>query len=307
MLPGLESYMNEERSGFAALALGSQYPHACTSFDQPARYSVSVGGSPERSLLFVVLSGKDRVEDINWRIYVNEVKVSRVFKPQHFLKTRSDLYYAYVADVSPVTKNTETVEILVKCHAASTLVESAGLVLLLSEEFQSKVGIHIGISRVEGEYSLRLADGFSVISIAGRGEGGTITAGGSSKKVNSLFEFSELVTDNSVSIRGPANVYVVVTNTYAGRMPELLIEDSSVEPDRVRVVLANTGDYSASNVDLRLMRGTTSVSRSFLKQVRPKESLELALSKPASDIGAIKVTYEFSGHVFTRVFPIKSP
>lgn len=305
MLPGLENYLSDERTGYAVLAVGPQYPHACTSFEYPARYTVPIKGNPDRSLLFVVLRGRDRAEDISWRVYVNEVKVSRIFKPQHYLRTRSDLYYVYIADVSPITRSIGTTELLVKCHARDTYIESAGLVTLLPNEHQSRVSVHIGVSRIEGELGLRLGEqGFSVVSMTGRGEGGTIVTSGVPRRVNGVFELSELLLDNQVGIRGPVNVYAVVTNTYTGKPPDICTSGVSVEPERIKLVLTNPGDYGIGGIDLRLLRGTQAVGKLTIKQIGPRESVELTLDKPAPLVNSIKVTYEFAGHAFTRVLPL---
>lgn len=306
MLPGLESYLSDEQTGYAVLVVGPQYPHACASFEHPARYTVSIKGNPERSLLFVVLRGRDRVEDISWRVYVNEVKVSRVFKPQHIVGVRSDTYYVYVADVSPVIRSSGAAELLVKCHARDTFVESAGLVTLLPNEHRGKVGVYIGVSRIEGELSLQLGGqgGFSMVSMAGRGEGGNIVTAGVPRRINGVFEISELVLDNQVGIRGPVSVYAMVTNTYSGRPPDVHLSSVSADRGKVRLVLANPGDYGIDGVDLRLMRGTQAVGKLTIRQIGPRESVEVALDRLAPGVNSIKVAYEFAGHSFTRVLPL---
>ncbi|MEM2413857.1 MAG: hypothetical protein QW109_04490 [Sulfolobales archaeon] len=302
LLPGLEKYLSDERSGYAMLAVGPQYPHTCSSFEYPARYTISIRENSDTSLLFLVLRGKDRAEDINWRVYVNEVKVSRVFKPQHFLEIRGDLYYVYVADVSPIVKGANTIELLVKCHARDVRIESTGLVSLLPDESKSRVGVYLGISRVEKEYSLQVGErGFSVISIVGRGSGGAITIGGTSKKINNSFEISELLLDNRVDIAGPINVYAMVVNAYTGKPPDISLSSILVEPDKIRLTLTNSGDYVASNIELKLLRGTQAVQRLTINRMEPKESSEIELSKPVTGATAIKIVYEFSGYTFTRV------
>jgi len=308
LLPGLEKYLSDERSGYAMLVAGPQYPHTCSSFEYPARYTMSIKENSDTSLLFVVLRGRDRVEDINWRVYVNEVKVSRVFKPQHSLEIRGDLYYVYVADVSPITKSTNTVELLVKCHARDVRIESTGLVALLPGELQSRVGVYVGVSRIEKEYSLYVGEyGFSVVSIVGRGNGGTITSNGMSKKVNNSFEISELLSNNRIDIAGPVNVYAMVVNAYAGKPPDISIPSIIVEPEKVKLILTNTGDYAISNVELKLLRGTQAVQRLTMRKIGPRESSEVELNKPAPGATAIKIAYEFSGYVFTRVIQLSQP
>ncbi|MCX8184197.1 MAG: hypothetical protein RMI56_04870 [Sulfolobales archaeon] len=305
MLPGLESYIDEERSEYALLAVGPQYPHVCTSFDYPARYTVDIGESPEKSLLFVVLRGRNRVEDISWRVYVNEVKVSRVFKPQHSLVVRGDAHYVYVVDVSPAIRGVKTAEVVIKCHASDTQIESTGFVLLSPEEFKSKVSVYIGISRIESNYELRVpSQGFSVVSIAGRGEGGAVSIGSSIRKFNGLFELSELLSGGSVSIGGLINLYAVVINTYAGRPPEVVLDIHPLEVERVKLTISNSGDYSIKNTELRLLRGTQTISKLTIKSIKPREETSIVLDRRPGATMA-KVTYEFSGHIFTKTIPLE--
>ncbi|MEM1930891.1 MAG: hypothetical protein QW780_02820 [Sulfolobales archaeon] len=305
LLPGLEKYLSDELFGYAMLVAGPQYPHTCSSFEYPARYIISIRENSNASLLFLVLRGRDRAEDISWRVYINGVKVSRVFKPQHFLEIRGDLYYAYVADVSPVVKDANTIEILVKCHAKDTRIESTGLVALLPGETKSRVSAYLGVSRVEGGYSLQVGErGFAIISIVGRGNGGTIAIGGTSKKINNSFEISELLPDNRVSISGPINVYAMVVNVYTGRPPDVSISSILAEQGKFRLTLTNSGDYVASNIELKFLRGAQAVQRLTIKRIGPKESSEIELSSPVARATAIKITYEFSGHTFTRIIQL---
>ncbi len=294
--------MSNDSTGYAVLSVGPLSPHACVSFERPARYTVSVKGSPEVSLLLVVLRGRDRVEDISWRVYLNEVKVSREFKPQHILPLRGTLHYVYVADVTPVARGAETVELAIRCHAGDTFVEAAGLVSLLPGERPARARVYAGVSRIEGDRDLRVADtGFSVLSLVGRSDGGAISAGGVLRKISGLFEFSELLTDNAVDLRGPLSVYAAVSNTFEGRPPEVTVSVAPAEPKRLKLVLANPGDYPAEGVDLRLLRGAQTVGRLDLRRLKPRESIDVVLDDPASEATAVKVSYEFSGQQFMRM------
>lgn len=308
LLPGLENYLSDDRTGYAVLNVGPLSPHACTSFEHPARYAVTVKGVPERSLLLVALRGRDRAEDISWRVYVNEVKVSRVFRPQHLFAAQDGYYYTYVADVSPVVRSAGTVELAIRCHGRDTFVEAVGLVTLTRSGAPARAGVYAGVSRVWGDLSLRLADsGFSVLSMVGRGEGGEISVGGAARRVSGLFELTELLRDNLVSLRGPLNVYAVVANVFTGRQPELSIDGLSTNPGRVKFTLVNSGDYPVESVDLRLLRGTQAVSRLSLERVGPRESVDVVLEGPTSGASAVKVSYEFSGQVFVRVLRLAAP
>lgn len=302
MLPGLENYLSDDRTGYAVLTVGPLNPHACASFERPARYTVSVGGNPEKSLLLVVLRGREREEDISWRVYVNEVKVSRAFKPQHTLAAQDGLYYAYVADVSPVVRSSGTVELTIRCHARDTFVEAVGLATLLPSAVPGRATVYAGVSKVEGEHSLRVAEsGFSLLSMVGRGEGGEVSVCGTPKRVSGTFELSEMLADNLVSLRGPLKVYAAVVNVFAGRPPELSASVVSVEPERVRLLLANSGDYPVENVDLRLLRGAQAVGRLFLGRVKPRETADVVLDGPTPGATALKISYEFSGQQFVRM------
>ncbi|MCS7099142.1 MAG: hypothetical protein RMH84_02555 [Sulfolobales archaeon] len=305
MLPGLENYVDEEGLKYALLVLGPQYPHRCTSFDYPARYAVDIRGDAEKSLLFVVLRGRDRVDDISWRVYVNEVKVSRVFKPQHLLPLREGAYYVYVADTSPITRGIKTAEVVIKCHAPATQIESTGVVLLLPEEFKSRVGVHIGISRIENTYELQVpTQGFTVISMAGRGEGGAIAVGGSLRRFSVPFEHSEILTSGSVSIRGPLNFYTVVTNSYTGKPPEVVLSTYALDAGKVKLAVSNSGDYCIKNVEVKLLRGTQTISKLTIKSIKPREESTVVLDREPGAVVA-KVTYEFLGHFFTKTIPIE--
>ncbi len=305
MLPGLEVYLSKSYSGYAQLVATPQYPHVCLSFDNPARYVTSLSRAPESSLLFVVLRGRSRIEDVSWRVYVNDVKVSRVFKPQHVVRTQSDYYYAYVADITPVTKGSTSIDLVIKCHAPDTHVEVAGLTLLIPEEFGSDVSIYLGISNVEGEHRLTVSgDGFSVISIVGQGRGGIITLGSATREVRGSFEFSDVVTSDTIQLRGPLDIYAIVVNKYVGIAPDVLVREISVANGKIRLLLANPGSYKVSNVDVRLLRGTSTVGRAGLSYLMPGGNIEVVLDNPSPPATGVKITFEFSGHVFTRSLPL---
>ena len=301
LLPGLESYISGEHRGYAAVAVGSYYPHACSSFDHPVRYAASLRAKPARSLLFVVVRGRSRVEDVSWRVSVNEVKVSRVFKPQHVLRAPDASYYVYVADVSPALRDTANVELVLRCHAYDTHVEAAGFVSLLPGDFQSRVAAYLGVSRVDGGLTLRVAEGgFSLVSVIGRGRGGSMEINGTTRELNGLFEVSELARDNTVHVRGPADVYAIVTTTLPGRPAELVVSGVRSGPGKLRLELANPGDYPVDNVVVRLLRGAQVASAATLSRIGPRGAVEVDLDLPVTD-ATVKVTYEFCGHEFSRL------
>lgn len=307
MLPGLEVYLSRNYSGYAQLVATPQYPHACLSFDNPAKYVMSLSRAPENSLLFVVLRGRSRIEDVSWRVYINEVKVARVFKPQHVVKTQNYYYYVYVADITPIMRGSTGIDLVIKCHAPDTHVEVAGLTLLVPDEFRSDVNIYLGVSNVEGEHKLTIGgDGFSVISIVGQSRGGAVTLGSITREVRGYFEFSNVVTNEVVQLQGPLDVYAIVMSKYAGIAPDVLVREISITDGKIRLLLANPGSYKVSNVDVRLLRGTFTVGRTGLSYLMPGGSIEVVLDNPGPSATWVKIAFEFSGHVFTRSLSLNS-
>jgi len=307
LLPGLEVYLSKNYGGYAQLVTAPQYPHSCLSFDSPARYVTTFSRAPESSLLFVVLRGRSRAEDVNWRVYVNEVKVSRVFKPQHVVRAQSEYYYAYVADITPIVRNSTSVDLIIKCHAPEARIEVAGLTLLVPDDFKNDVGVYLGISSIEGERSIEIGgNGFTVVSMIGRSRGGTVSLGNIAKEVSGSFELSEIVAGGAIQLRGLLDVYAVVVNKYSGTAPDVLVREVSEVGNKVRLLLANPGSYKVRNVDVKLLRGSSVLGRATLEYLTPGGSAEVILEKPSSPATGIKVTFEFSGQVFTRSLPLNS-
>jgi hypothetical protein len=303
LIPGLATYIDGELHGYASVVLAPPYPHPCLSFSQPARSSVSLRRSPTTALLFVVLRGRSKPEDVNWRVVVNGVKVSRVFKPQH-VANLGDFYYVYVADVTPVLSNTTYVDLYVGCHAYETYVEAVGIAGVYPEDFRSRVRVYAGLSRVASESSVDLGWGdFHVVGLVGSGRG-EVLLGSERAEANRVFELNHLTQSSRLTVRGSLSIYVVAVNSFSGRPPELLLEARRVEGGRVRLAVVNPSSYAVRGAELRIQRGGSTVHRVTLGDVGPGRVVELDVELPHTNGASAKLTYEFCGISFVRTVPI---
>lgn len=303
MIPGLTAYIDSELEGYASVTLAPPYPHPCLSFSQPARSSISLRRSPRVALLFVVLRGRSRPEDVSWRVLVNGVKVSRVFKPQHTANL-GEFYYTYVADVTPVLSSSTYADVYVGCHAYETYVEAVGIVGVYPEDFRSKVRVYAGISRVNPASSIDLGEGgFHVVWLVGSGRG-EVLVGLERAEVSQVFELGYLTQGSRLDLRGSLSIYVATASSLSGRPPELVLEARNVEGGRVRLAITNVGSYTARDAELRIQRGGNTVQRATLGDVKPGQVVEVDLELPSTSNASAKLTYEFCGISFVRLAPL---
>ena len=303
MIPGLTAYIDGELQGYASVAIAPPYPHPCLSFSQPARSSISLRRSPRVALLFVVLRGHSKPEDISWRVVVNGIKVSRVFKPQH-IADLGDLYYTYVADVTPALLSSTYADVYVGCHAYETYVEAVGIVGVYPEDFRSRVRVYAGVSRVSPAGSVDLGEGnFHVVGLVGSGRG-EVLVGSERAEVSQVFELSYLTSSSKLSLRGTLSIYVTTVSSLSGRPPELVLEARRLEGGKVRLAVANVGSYTARAAELKVQRGGSTIYRATLSDVKPGQVAEVVLELPSTNSASAKLTYEFCGITFVRLLPI---
>ncbi len=303
MIPGLATYIDGELQGYASVAVAPPYPHPCLSFSQPARFSISLRRSPRVALLFVILKGRLKPEDVGWRVVVNGVKVSRVFKPQH-VANLGDFYYTYIADVTPVLSSTTYADVHVGCHAYETYVEAVGVVGVYPEDFRSRVRVYAGVSKVNPTGSVDLGEGgFHVVGLVGSGKG-EVLAGPERAEVSQVFELSYLTSSSKLDLRGSLSIYVATVSSLSGRPPELELEARRLEGGVVRLAVANVGSYTARDAELRIQRGSSTLHRATLGDVKPGQVAEVVLELPSTNSTSAKITYEFCGITFVRLLPI---
>mgnify|MGYP000238675553 CR=1 FL=1 len=284
------------------------------------------------SLLALVVSSKGFSGNMTWKVSLNEVTLTREFKPQTIVEIDDRIYAVQVFDISNITRVPGMYNLRIVCEAAESVSIDSVFILgaLRSGGISATLSISVGVLAIKpGETALlklrpqkharnsllliydspsrrakvKLSIGEKELSMSGKvGTYELLLENVSANEIKIMHEKSQLPYYPKYF-----KIYGVLAYSTSIKGPDVEIKDLNISEDgKLAITLINTGDVSANNVLLIGMHMGEVVFRDVIKEVRPQTIIERTYRvKPKYDNTLIRLIYQGINGQVIKTFRIK--
>jgi len=296
-------------------------------------YGFYVDNALNPSLLALVVSSRGFSGNMTWKVALNEVTLTREFKPQTIVEIDDRVYAVQVFDISNITRTSGMYNLRIVCEAAEPISINSVFILgaLKSGNISATLSVGVGVLAVRpGEaISLKLGQKKSIrnsllliYDSPSRRAKIKLGVGGKelsiSGKVGTYELLLEDVDADEIKVMHKQSqlpyypkyfkIYGLLTYSTSIKGPDVGVKDITISEDgKLHVTLTNTGDVSAINVLLIGMHMGEVVFRDMIKEIKPQTVIERTYRvKPKYDNTLVRLIYQGLNGQVVKTFRVKT-
>ena len=296
-------------------------------------YGFYVDNALNPSLLALVVSSRGFSGNMTWKVALNEVTLTREFKPQTIVEIDDRVYAVQVFDISNITRSSGMYNLRIVCEAAEPISINSVFILgaLKSGNISATLSVGVGVLAVKpGEtVSLKLRQKKSIrnsllliYDLPSRRAKIKLGVGGKelsiSGKVGTYELLLEDVDADEIRVMHEQSqlpyypkyfkIYGLLTYSTSIKGPDVGVKDITISEDgKLHVTLTNTGDVSAINVLLIGMHMGEVVFRDMIKEIKPQTVIERTYRvKPKYDNTLVRLIYQGLNGQVVKTFRVKT-
>jgi len=285
------------------------------------------------SLLALVVSSRGFSGNMTWKVALNEVTLTREFKPQTIVEIDDRVYAVQVFDISNITRSPGMYNLRILCEAAEPISINSVFILgaLKSGNISATLSVGVGVLAVKpGETaSLKLRQKRSprnslllIYDSPSRRAKVKLGIGGKELSVSGKVGTYELLledvnTDEIKVVHEQSQIpyypkyfkiYGLLTYSTSIKGPDVEVKDITISKDgKLHVTLTNTGDVSAINVLLVGMHMGEVVFRDVIKEIKPQTVIErIYRVRPKYDNTLVRLIYQGLNGQVVKTFRVKT-
>jgi len=295
-------------------------------------YGFYVDNALNPSLLALVVSSRGFSGNMTWKVALNEVTLTREFKPQTIVEIDDRVYAVQVFDISNITRSSGMYNLRIMCEAAEPVSINSVFILgaLKSGNISATLSVGVGVLAVKpGEtVSLKLRQKKSIrnsllliYDSPSRRAKIKLGVGGKelsiSGKVGTYELLLEDVETDEIRVMHEQSqlpyypkyfkIYGLLTYSTSIKGPDVEVKDITISEDgKMHVTLTNTGDVSAINVLLVGTHMGEVVFRDMIKEIKPQTVIERTYRvKPKYDNTLVRLIYQGLNGQVVKTFRVK--
>lgn len=295
-------------------------------------YGFYVDNALNPSLLALVVSSRGFSGNMTWKVALNEVTLTREFKPQTIVEIDDRVYAVQVFDISNITRSSGMYNLRIMCEAAEPVSINSVFILgaLKSGNISATLSVGVGVLAVKpGEtVSLKLRQKKSIrnsllLIYDSPSRRAKIKLGVSGKelsisgKVGTYELLLEDVETDEIRVMHEQSqlpyypkyfkIYGLLTYSTSIKGPDVEVKDITISEDgKMHVTLTNTGDVSAINVLLVGTHMGEVVFRDMIKEIKPQTVIERTYRvKPKYDNTLVRLIYQGLNGQVVKTFRVK--
>ena len=295
-------------------------------------YGFYVDNALNPSLLALVVSSRGFSGNMTWKVALNEVTLTREFKPQTIVEIDDRVYAVQVFDISNITRSSGMYNLRIMCEAAEPVSINSVFILgaLKSGNISATLSVGVGVLAVKpGEtVSLKLRQKKSIrnsllliYDLPSRRAKIKLGVGGKelsiSGKVGTYELLLEDVDADEIRVMHEQSqlpyypkyfkIYGLLTYSTSIKGPDVEVKDITISEDgKMHVTLTNTGDVSAINVLLVGTHMGEVVFRDIIKEIKPQTVIERTYRvKPKYDNTLVRLIYQGLNGQVVKTFRVK--
>ncbi|OYT45786.1 MAG: hypothetical protein B6U85_08290 [Desulfurococcales archaeon ex4484_42] len=295
-------------------------------------YGFYVDNALNPSLLALVVSSRGFSGNMTWKVALNEVTLTREFKPQTIVEIDDRVYAVQVFDISNITRSSGMYNLRIVCEAAEPISINSVFILgaLKSGNISATLSVGVGVLAVKpGEtVSLKLRQKKSIrnsllliYDLPSRRAKIKLGVGGKelsiSGKVGTYELLLEDVDADEIRVMHEQSqlpyypkyfkIYGLLTYSTSIKGPDVEVKDITISEDgKMHVTLTNTGDVSAINVLLVGTHMGEVVFRDIIKEIKPQTVIERTYRvKPKYDNTLVRLIYQGLNGQVVKTFRVK--
>jgi len=296
-------------------------------------YGFYIDNALNPSLLALVVSSRGFSGNMTWKVALNEVTLTREFKPQTIVEIDDRVYAVQVFDISNITRSSGMYNLRIVCEAAEPISINSVFILgaLKSGNVSATLSVGVGVLAVKpGETtSLKLGQKKSIrnsllliYDSPSRRAKIKLSVGGKelsiSGKVGTYELLLEDVDADEIRVVHEQSqlpyypkyfkIYGLLTYSTSIKGPDVKVKDITISEDgKLHVTLTNTGDVSAINVLLVGMHMGEVVFRDMIKEIKPQTVIERTYRvKPRYDNTLVRLIYQGLNGQVVKTFRVKT-
>ena len=296
-------------------------------------YGFYVDNALNPSLLALVVSSRGFSGNMTWKVALNEVTLTREFKPQTIVEIDDRVYAVQVFDISNITRTSGMYNLRIVCEAAEPISINSVFILgaLKSGNISATLSVGVGVLAVRpGEaISLKLGQKKSIrnsllliYDSPSRRAKIKLGVGGKelsiSGKVGTYELLLEDVDADEIKVMHKQSqlpyypkyfkIYGLLTYSTSIKGPDVGVKDITISEDgKLHVTLTNTGDVSAINVLLVGTHMGEVVFRDIIKEIKPQTVIERTYRvKPKYDNTLVRLIYQGLNGQVVKTFRVKT-